>query len=78
MLGEVHASRTLPIHERTGDRRATASLCFIRGPLHDGATELRTFRQPLLYSFFRTSFHSLATFALRGVSPLAGSGTITA
>src|SRR6185295_14242255 len=27
---------------------------------------------------FRTSFHSFATFALRGASPLTGSGTITA
>jgi len=30
------------------------------------------------YIFLRTSFHSFATFALRGASPLAGSGTITA
>jgi len=30
------------------------------------------------YIFFRMSFHSFATFAFRGASPLAGSGTITA
>src|SRR5215813_6569020 len=30
------------------------------------------------YIFFLTSFHSFATFALRGASPFAGSGTITA
>ncbi len=30
------------------------------------------------YIFFRTSFHSFATFAFRGASLLAGSGTITA
>src|SRR5512134_2213110 len=30
------------------------------------------------YNFLRTSFHSLASFALRGASPFAGSGTINA
>ncbi|ULA62871.1 MAG: hypothetical protein LZF86_80041 [Nitrospira sp.] len=31
-----------------------------------------------VYNFFRMSFHSFATLALRGASPFAGSGTITA
>ena len=75
-------SASLPLVRKWFRTKRVTGLSFTarieRPPLYRGGSASTKDGPVTRYIFFRTSFHSFATFALRGTSPLAGSGTITA
>lgn len=88
MRGEIHVVRcplfltSLPLVRKWFRNKRVAGLSFTarieRPPLYRGGSASTKDGPVTRYIFLRTSFHSFATFAFLGASPLAGSGTITA